>query len=280
MAVGDPGPAGFSIFIPSGPALDPKTVDLKTIDPFYEGDLGFINDDERLALQRNATNKDRARRIYEMNVSQVGASGGGGGDYGIAAAERAAALEREKAARDDANFRENMRERLASRGALDSGQFGWENKEADWQLGMMNRQIESDLQGRRDAASAARADAQAGLASRLAEMKMKYEFDQMDFDDNAFDISQGAGRARGSAYKDAYKRAVENGAFLPPGETAILQADGTYMTRSGKRYDANMNPITGNTGGGGGGGGDAPSPVAAPDFSGATVSRSGYWGME
>lgn len=234
-----------SIFIPSGPPVDPKTVDLKAVDPFYAGDIENIEEEGRIAREAVERERRRAQQLYEINRSQISASSSGGGDYGLAAAARAAELEREKAAHDDVNFRENMRERLASRGALDSGQFGWENKEQDWQLAMMNKQIEADLEARQSAAAAARADAQARIASQLSELSTRHQWNMEDFEIELGPdgISRRVAKGKGQAALDSHKRLTESGYFLPKGETAILQADGTYMTRDGRRFNANGDPI-------------------------------------
>ena len=260
----EPGPQGWSVQIPDGPGVDPKTVDLRTLDPFYAGDIERIDTDAAEAARRAQRDYDRGQKLYAINVAHLNASAGGGGEYGFAAAERAAALQREKAAHDDVNWRENMRERLASRGALQSGQFGWENKEQDWQLAMMNKQIESDLQSRRDAAASAKADAQARLQSQLAEMQLRNSWAGEDLQDDLYDIKTGAGRSRGSAAVDAWQRLVASGAMLPKTIPAVWNPEkGVYETKDGRYFDGNLNPTSWSPPGTGGGGGGGPAPSSA-----------------
>lgn len=234
MAV-EPGPFGWSTFVETGPKPDPKSLNLKDLDPFYAGDLELINEDLALREAEIKRNAARAQQLYQLNVQQASASAGGGGDYGLAAAERSAAMLKEKADRDDKNFRENMRERLASRGALDSGQFGWENNEATWNLDFLKRQIESDLQGRREAIASARASAQAALASRLQEMALRNQWAQEDVAFDLQSLNTAAARQRGQAALAAWARLQESGALMPPGETYYWDpAAGVYRSKSGK----------------------------------------------
>jgi hypothetical protein len=263
------GPGGNSIFIPTGPAPDYKA--LIENDPFYKQDLEWLSEAQRIAAQRLTEDKDYSQQLFALNQAQANAAGAGGGDYGLGAAQANAALQKEKAVRDNANRAEYLREWLASRGMASSGQNAWEQNEREYQFGMFNRQIDQDLAARASAAAESRAAAQASLSSQLQEMTLRNQRTLLEFSRDAQDQALGYARDKGQAAFAAYNRLKESGGLNAPGIMALWDPEsGLYVTQDGRYFDASGNPTSWSkqaiAPAGGGGGGDGGGGV--PDYGG------------
>jgi hypothetical protein len=231
------GPGGNSIFIPTGPA--PDYTQFLENDPFYKQELSWINEAQALAAKRLAEDRSFAERAYGLNVSQAQSSGSGGGDYGLAAAQANAALQREKLTRDNANQAEFLREAMASRGMASSGQNLWEQNERTFQFNLANKGIDQDLAARASAAAEARSEAQSRMALQLQELALGQEQRMMGFGRDAEDLALGTSRARGEAAFNLYNRLKADGKLLAPGEMALWDDESQlYVTRGGIYYDA------------------------------------------
>lgn len=237
------GPAGNSIFIPTGAA--PNYTQFMEDDPFYKQDITWIND--ALALNQSRLAEDRAfnERAYALNVAQLNNSANSGGDYGLAAAQAAAALAKEKAAHDNVNRAEYLREWLAGRGMVSSGQNAWEQNERQYQFDMYNRGIDQDLAARESSIAQQRAEAQSRLALQLQELQLNKERSDLGYTRDLQDMASGAARSRGQAAFDLYSRLKADGRLNAPGVMAMWDPEsGLYVTADGKYYDQWGNATT------------------------------------
>lgn len=256
------GPAGNSLFIPTGPA--PNAADLIKNDPFHKQDLEWIEGDAAKALARNAQDKALAEQLYQLKKQQASASANAGGDYGMAGAQAQAGLARESAAHEDKLQEEQIREIMASRGMFDSGQKQFEQQERQYGLDQLLKGIEVDLQSRASAASSARSDAQRGLALQLQEMELHYLDSQRGYGEYAEDVTTGAARDRGGALRNAHGRLVDSGALNAPGMTAYWDSSiGLYKDSAGNYYNEFRQKVPGP---GAGGGGGVPAPAPGPPW--------------
>jgi hypothetical protein len=261
------GPAGASIPIPTGTPLTFEQQQAKILEnPFYKQQMEWLTGDAALKKSRAAEDAALAKQFYDLNVQQASQSAGGGGDYGMATAQAQAALAKETAARENANRAEYLREALASRGMVSSGQNAWEQnqREFDYQQGL--KAIDADLAGRASAAASARADAQSRLALQLQEMQLRYQADVRDQGRYFADIDTDVARAKGGILMGEWDRLWKTGAFDVPSVMASWDpSSGLYRTSDGRYFDANGNPTSWSPqssapsyGGGGGGGESAP----------------------
>lgn len=133
--------------------------------PYYKQSMENIAANAAKNLERENAMWGLTQASYAIPVG-----GGGGGDYGLAAAEASAKLQREKAEHDLANQQEYAREALGSRGLASSGQNEVDQGELRYQYDMLMKQIDVDLQGRRSAAASA-ASAAASAASAASQQR-------------------------------------------------------------------------------------------------------------
>jgi hypothetical protein len=250
-------PAGYSITIPTGaPPPDPLN------DPFYKQNTAWLEEDAAKKQKRLLEDKTLAEQLYAINVAQASASRGGGGDYGLGAAEAQAALQREQATHDDKLREEQIREIMASRGMHDSGQLPFEQQERQFDLTMLNKGIDADLAARAAAASSARSSAQAGLAEQLQEMALRHGANMTGFNRDLEDLPGAVARERGGYLFEAYNRLNNGqGAGIP---AFWDEASGLYQAANGDWYDANKNKVSGPSA--------APAYVAPGQPGGVTLS--------
>lgn len=260
------GPAGASIPIPTGPAPDYKK--LIENDPFYLQQKEWMREDAELQKQRLAADRAMAEKFYNLNVQQASASGNSGGDYGLASAQAQAELQKQVAARENAQKEEYIREAMASRGMYDSGQRPLEQANREFDYTTMLKGIDLDLQARASAAAASRASQQQALALQLQEMQLRYQAQQQGYLDAEFDINRGLKRGEGETAMQTYERLWKTGALEAPSVMAQWDpASGLYRTGDGRYFDAAGNPASpasSPTPSGGGGGAMVAYDVYAP----------------
>jgi hypothetical protein len=259
------GPGGASIAIPTGPALTFEEQQAKILqNPFYLQQTQWLEGDAALKKSRAAEDAALAKQFYDLNVQQANAGASSGGDYGLASATAQAALAKENAARDNANRAEYLREALASRGMVSSGQNAWEQNQRDFEYQQGLKGIDLDLKARADAASQARAESQSRLSMQLQEMQLRYQADVRDQGRYLADIDSDVARSRGGILMNEWERLWKTGAFETPSMMAQWDpASGLYRTSDGRYFDASGNATSWSpqsqqsSGGGFGGGGES-----------------------
>jgi hypothetical protein len=261
------GPGGASIAIPTGTPLTFEQQQAKILEnPFYKQQVEWLTGDAALKKSRAAEDAALAKQFYDLNVQQANAGASGGGDYGMGAAQANAALQRESLARDNANKAEYLREALASRGMVSSGQNAWEQNQREFDYGQNLKGIQNDLDARASAAAQSRADSQSRLSMQLQEMQLRYQADVRDQGRYLADIDSDVARSRGGILMNEWERLWKTGAFETPSMMAQWDpGSGLYRTSDGRYFDASGNATSwspqsqqssGGGGYGGGGGGD------------------------
>jgi hypothetical protein len=260
------GPEGASIAIPTGTPLSfEQQQKLITDNPFYRQQVEWLTGDAALKKSRATEDAALAKQFYDLNVAQANQSASGGGDYGMAAAQAQAAIAKETAARDNANKAEYLREALASRGMVSSGQNAWEQNQREFDYGQGLKAIDADLAGRASAASQARADAQSRLSMQLQEYQLKYQADQREASRYLSDIDTGVARDKGGILMREWDRLWKTGAFETPSLMAQWDpASGLYRTADGRYFDANGNATSWSP------------PTSTPNYGGTNVALGGY----
>jgi hypothetical protein len=260
------GLGGASIAIPTGPALTFEQQQAKILEnPFYKQQVEWLTGDAALKRTRATEDAALAKQFYDLNVAQANQSASGGGDYGMAAAQAQAAIAKETAARDNANKAEYLREALASRGMVSSGQNAWEQNQREFDYGQGLKAIDADLAGRASAAATARADAQSRLSMQLQEMQLRYQTEVRDNNRYLADLDSGVAREKGGILMSEWDRLWKTGAFETPSLMAQWDpASGLYRTADGRYFDANGNATSWSP------------PTSTPNYGGSNVDLGGY----
>jgi hypothetical protein len=184
-----------------------------------------------------------AEQFYNLNVAQANASANGGGDYGMAAAQANAELQKQVAARQNSQQAEYIREALASRGLSDSGQTPFEQANRQFGYDTELKGIQNDLDARASAAAQARADSQSRLASQLQEMQLRYQQDQLGNSRYLSDIDTDLARNSGGVLMSMWDRLQGTGAFNTPTMMASWDpTSGMYRSSDGRYWNADGTP--------------------------------------
>jgi hypothetical protein len=263
------GPAGASIPILTGAPLTFEQQQAKILDnPFYRQQVEWLTGDAALKKSRAAEDAALAKQFYDLNVQQANQGASGGGDYGMGAAQAQAALAKETAARENAHRAEYLREALASRGMVSSGQNAWEQNQREFEYQQGLKGIQADLDARASAAASSRADAQSRLALQLQEMQLRYQADVRDQGRYLADIDSDVARGKGQILMGEWDRLWKTGAFDVPSMMASWDpSSGLYRTSDGRYFDANGNPTSW-----------SPQPASAPSYGGGGDGGGGDGG--
>lgn len=230
-----PGPAGNSLFIPTGAA--PSFEDWLKTDPFYQQNLIDIDTGATEALSDLDRQETQYGQNWQNDWNAANASYDPNYDYGLGNAQAQTALQLQKAAHDNAMRAEYLNEWLTSRGIKDSGQTALEQGEREFQYGAGVEGINLGLAGQTQEATRAKTQAQNALAARIAELTTNKGQFLENLQDTREDVLPGAARAKGQAAMDAWQRATDSGALMQPGVNAIWDdASQLYVTSDGKYY--------------------------------------------
>lgn len=233
------GPAGASIPIPTGPALsDEEKRNLILNDPWYKQNTAWLEEESATRKARLERDRQLADQLYNLNVQQASLAANSGGDYGLAAAQAQAGLQKEVAAHDDKLREEQVREIMASRGMFDSGQKQFEQQERVYDYNTLLKGIDIDLQARESAAAQARSEAQSRLALQLQEMQTRHTATLQGFDDDLADLPGQVARERGGYLFGAEDRLRASGKFDRPTMMAVWDPQsGMYRSSDGRYWN-------------------------------------------
>lgn len=277
-------PRDPSITVFAEPPIDYRNLALN--DPFYKQNLEWLHDDTALAQQRLNEDRGFAERLYQLDRAQAQASASAARAAANAgAAEEAAldALRKEQAAHDYELSKETLREVMASRGMIDSGQYPFEKAEAQYDYTSFLKELDLQAAARAAQRAASAASAQAGLSSRMQEMELRHQISMMGFDRDLADLTRGASRSEGDLLMDTMRRLADtaptraaiNAVYDPSRDAYYDQASNTW-------YDPQKNKLPGDPGVTGGGSNlssynpwtDPPPPPTYVDNPDGSITRT------
>jgi hypothetical protein len=152
-------------------------------------------------------------------------------------------LQKQVAARTNAQQAEYIREAMASRGLADSGQTPFEQANRQFGYDTELKGIENDLSARASAAAQARSEAQSRLASQLQEMQLRYQQDQLGQSRYLSDIDSDVARGSGSILMGMWDRLQGSGAFATPTMMASWDpTSGMYRSSDGRYWNPDGTP--------------------------------------
>lgn len=240
------GPAGASLFIPTGPV--PNYEQLILDDPFYKQNLTWLADQERIAKERLAQDKTFSQQMFDLSTQQANQqvqAANASADVALGNATAQAQLQRDQAAAANAARAEYLREWLASRGLANSGQRGLEQAAQAQEYGFTLRGIDESLQGTSAGINQDKANRQASLALQLQELSARQQAGLLGYEREAEDAQSQYARQRGQAALDTYNRLLASGRLNQPGVNAVWDPEsGLYVTANGEYYavDSSGNP--------------------------------------